>query len=219
MIPTPEQIAAFADNELEGEERAQVAAAVAGSPQFQAQVSAHRRLRERLAGHFGGVIDEPLPAALTRQLAGTNDVIDLAAARRRRTARWAWAAVPALAASVALVVMLRPALQDDPLTAMLDHQLVAEQGAGPSRILLSFRAGDGRFCRAYALAGSTRIACRDREGWKIEGTGKAAQDHGDYRQAGSAAEVMQQAQQMAAGPALTATEEERARATGWLPDR
>ena len=38
---------------------------------------------------------------------------------------------------------------------------------------------------------------------------------GEYRQAGSLAEVMERAQAMAAGPALDAAQEQAAKADGW----
>ena len=38
---------------------------------------------------------------------------------------------------------------------------------------------------------------------------------GEYRQAGSAAEIMERAQAMAAGPALDAAQEQAAKARGW----
>jgi len=44
----------------------------------------------------------------------------------------------------------------------------------------------------------------------------AASQQGDYRMAGSsAAEIMARAQEMAAGPALSANEEQAAKAKGW----
>jgi hypothetical protein len=137
---------------------------------------------------------------------------------------WGWIAGPALAASLALAVFL-PRGGDVPegyaeaqLASALDQQLVATQSAdADTRILLSFRNDEGRYCRAFAGEAQSGIACRDGEGWRLHasGAGPAAQQ-GDYRMAGGdAADVLAEAQEMAVGPALTAEQEAAAREQGW----
>ncbi|MCW1384563.1 MULTISPECIES: hypothetical protein [unclassified Novosphingobium] len=226
MTPTPEQIAAFADGQLEGEQAAQVEDAVAQSPALQAQVAAHRALRARLSAHFAPVLEEEVSAAHLRLLHPKDDtVVDLASVRAIRKRRWTWVAAPALAASTALVVLLRPAALPEgyaqpQLAGMLDRQLVAEQDAGASqRVLLSFQSRDGRFCRAYSSPGASGIACHDDRGWKIESVGAASHEANEYRQAGSVATIMQQAQDMAIGPALDPKDEQVARKSGWRAPR
>lgn len=219
MTPTPEQVAAWADGQLDGEEAQAVAQAVATSPALQAEVAAHRALRERLAAHFAPVMQQPPDLEHLRTLTGADNVTALPV--RRAKPRWVWLAAPALAASVALVVMLKPSsppagYAGTELAAMLDNQLVADQKpGGDSRILLSFRAHGGAFCRAFADGATAGIACRDRQGWKLEGSGAPATGGGEYRQAGSAQAVMQQAQDMAEGDALGPQEEAQARKAGW----
>lgn len=226
MTPTPEQIAAYADGQLDEAQRAAVEAAIAVDPALQRQVAAHRALRNRLAGHFAPITDQPVPdrlAALLQQPAA--EVVDLAAVRARRSGmpRWIWAAAPALAASLVLAVMVTnrggPAAgyADARLAAALDNQLAAEQPAGaPVRVLLSFRDKAGTYCRAYSGQTASGIACRDSEGWKLRTLGMGpAGSAGEYRQAGSDAAIMQAAQAMAAGPALDAGEERAARSGGW----
>ncbi|WP_225007234.1 anti-sigma factor [Novosphingobium percolationis] len=220
MTPTPEQIAAFADGELSGSEAALVAKAVARSPRLQAEVASHKALRARLVAHFAPLLDEPASPAHLHLLRQEDRVVDLAEVRARRR-RWAWVAAPALAASIALAVFLRPAAtsrdyaQPD-LAGMLDKQLISQQRKGAEeRVLLSFLTADGRFCRAFSTPNASGIACRDDSGWKIERAASGGQQYGEYRQAASEADVMQQAQDMAAGPALDAAEETKARANGW----
>lgn len=219
MTPTPEQIAAFADGELVGSEAALVAEAIARSQTLQAEVASHKALRARLVAHFAPVLDEPASPAQLRLLRQEDRVVDLAEVRARRR-RWAWVAAPALAASVALAVFLRPSAtsrdyaQPD-LAGMLDKQLISQQQGTAAKVLLSFRSRDGRFCRAFSTAKASGIACRDDRGWKIERAETGRQQYGEYRQAASEADVMQQAQDMAAGPALDAAEEAKARALGW----
>lgn len=225
--PTPEQIAAFADGQLEGAEHADVAGAIAADPAMVAQVAAHQALRARLSSHFAPVASEPVPDRLAALLAPPqSEVVDLAQVRARRSGlpRWIWAAGPALAASLVLAVTLGRGggtgadYAADQIAAALDSQLVGEQPANaPVRVLLSFRDSGGAYCRAYSASEASGIACRDREGWKLQGavSAGARPEAGEYRQAGSESEIMAQAQALAAGPALDAAAERAARARGW----
>lgn len=234
MTITPEEIAAFADGELEGDARARVAAAVAADPVLARQVEAHRALATRLSGHFAPILDQPVPEALASMLGKAGGdvaedqaaVIDLAAARdRRRMMRrlpgWGGAAIAA-----ALVAVLVFSIDggnapgeyaDARLAGVLDRQLAASQPVGAeTRILLSFRNRAGEFCRAYSEAGSSGIACRDSEGWRQQTIGPGGESgQTGFRMAGGDGDILEAAQEMAAGPALSATDEEKARSSGW----
>lgn len=232
MTVTPEEIAAFADGELDPRRSAQVAAAVARDPGLAAQVERHRRLKATLSARFAPVLDAPVPARLSALLEnrGGGGVIDLAAALQARGQRrgWlqrsAWIAGPALAASLVLVLMRpggdapRAGYASGRLAAALDTQLVATQPAdAPTRMLLSFRDDSGRLCRAYAGKAGGGIACREADGWKLRhGGATGAGAATEYRQAASGeAGILAIAQEMAAGPALDAQGEESARRSGW----
>jgi len=226
MIVTPEELAAFADGELDAPRAAEVAAMVSADPALAAQVRAHRALKARLGAHFAPIVEAPVPERLAAMLRPEpGEVVDFAAAREkhersRALPRWTWFAGSALAASLALAVLLQPGGEyaQGGLATALDGQLVAAQDpAGPTRILVSFRNSEGGYCRAFAARAQSGIACRDDTGWRLAFKGKgAAAGIGDYRMAGSpAAEVLRQAQAMAAGPALDAAGEEAARARGW----
>ena len=225
MTVSREELAAFADGELAPSREAEVAAAVAADPALAGQLRAHRALRDRLAARFAPILDEPLPERLVAPLRpDRSEVIDLAAARagRTRRLRWSWVAAPALAASLALAVFLPRGAGDDyangALAEALDGQLVATQsGRGPTRILLSFRDGAGDTCRAFVGTAQSGIACRDEAGWRLRSIDEGAPAQtGEYRMAGApSARVLEAAQDMAAGPALTAAEEQAARARGW----
>lgn len=225
MTPSPEQLAAYADGQLDAADAAQVEAAISRDPVMARQVAAHRALRARLAGHFAPVAEEPVPERLSALLRSSQaEVIDFAAAARARTRprfRWTWVAGPALAASLVLALTLRgPATRtyaSDEIASALDSQLVAEQpGDAPVRVLLSFRDRSGDICRAYAAGRRSGIACRDDRGWKMQGgSGGPEAETSEYRQAASAGDILARAQAMASGPALDAQEEARARALGW----
>jgi hypothetical protein len=222
MSVTREELAAYADGELDAARAAEVAVAVAADPELKAQVEAHRALKAKLGAHFAPILDAPLPERLTARLQRHEaEVIDFGAARNRRIARWSWIAAPALAASLALAVFMPrgdSGYASGDLAETLDTQLVAAQPAdSPTRILLSFRDQAGSYCRAFAAEAQSGIACRDAEGWRLvtEGEGASAQAS-EYRMAGnSAAEVLERAQAMATGPALDAGEERAAKARGW----
>jgi hypothetical protein len=222
MTVTRDELAAFADGELDAARAAEVAAAVLADPALRADLDAHRALKARLGGHFAPILDAPVPERLTALLQpGEQTVISFAAARDRRLPRWSWIAVPALAASLMLAVYLPrsgDSYADGALAETLDGQLVAAQSADAStRILLSFRDESGAYCRAFAGEAQSGIACRDGEGWRLEmEAGGAGPQTGEFRMAGTpAADVLERAQAMADGPALDAAQEQSAKARGW----
>jgi hypothetical protein len=227
MSVTPEQLAAFADDQLDGEEARAVAASVAVDPVLQAQVDAHRALRARLAAHFAPVAAAEVPERLRAAvLSGRpeGNVVDFAAAKRRasppRPLRYA---LPALAASLVAAFLGLSAWHSryyaqGELAEALDNQLAAAAPANaPVRVLLSFRDNGGQFCRAYAGRAKAGIACRDRTGWRLRFDRTAGPDQrGEFSQAGNAdAAVMAAAQEMAAGPALDAGQEAAAARSQW----
>lgn len=234
MKVTPEELAAYADGELDAARAAEIEAAIAADPDLAAQLSAHRQLRQLLSAHYDPIAAQPVPDRFAALLGGgaaeeqpAPAVIDFAAAReareaRRRLPRWTWVAGPAIAASLALLVLVRTpggrAADYAPaqLAGALDSRLSGE--AGEPRILLSFANDAGELCRAYAGADASGIACRDGQGWRIDRkAGGSGAGQTDYRQAGSAAEELMAAAQDMAGErgALDPAAEAAARAKGW----
>lgn len=238
MSISPEELTAYADGELSGEALDRVAAAVAGNPDLQRQVDAHRMLKARLSGHFASILEQTVPDRLKQLLAGPADavdgsdegeVIDFAAASERQRARrrlpgWGWGGAAIAASLVAALTFITIDSRDlsggyagPRLAQALDTQLVATQSAdAQARVLLTFRNGAGEFCRAYGSSEESGIACRDAKGWRFESLGGAtANSSSEFRMAGSEAEVLAAAQDMASGSALSAEEETVARASGW----
>jgi hypothetical protein len=226
MTISRDELAAFADGELDAARSAEVAEAVAADATLQAQVDAHCALRAKLGTHFAPIHDEPVPKRLSALLVShTDTIISFTAAkdrRDRRIPRWSWIAAPALAASLALAVFLPRGAGDNyatgALAGALEGQLVASQDAdAPTRILVSFRNEKGSYCRAFVGEAQSGIACRDDHGWRLAKMAPGMpQKSGDYRMAGSpAAEVLERAQALTNGPALDATQEQAAKARGW----
>lgn len=233
MTVTREELAAWADGQLDAARAVDVAAAVAADPALAREVAAHRALKGLLTAHYAPIAAEPVPDRFAALL-GTKPadepeaaaVIDLAAARAarssRRIPRWGWVVGPALAASLALLLITTPTANgsyaDTQLASALDTRLTADPvTAGEPRVLLSFARKDGELCRAWAAPAGSGIACRDSKGWRIErqapGIDPAASD---YRQAGSPLEeLMGAAQDMASDGALDPEQEAAARGRGW----
>jgi anti-sigma factor ChrR (cupin superfamily) len=102
--PTPEQLAAYADGELEPRARAQVEAWLADRPEAAAEVEALHGLKRLWQAQAA---PEPAPEAWDRTLARIESRLPAAAARgRSRWRPWAWVLTAAAAALV--VVLARP---------------------------------------------------------------------------------------------------------------
>ncbi|MAN62869.1 MAG: anti-sigma factor [Parvibaculum sp.] len=231
MSITDEELAAFADDELDGERNAAVAKAVADDPALARKVDQHRALRAKLGDHFAPVLEDEVPTHLKDLLEPKDRVVDFARAKEAKRKgdgiRWGWIAAPALAASLALAVFLPrgsgvpEGYANADLAEALDTQLVASQGTDTStRILLSFQRDDGKYCRAFSSSDSSGIACRDETGWAlVEEAGGTAVKSGEFRQAGNTQQdLLERAQEMASGPALDADAERAAMETGWSRD-
>lgn len=236
MNITDEDIAAFADGELTGDDEARVAQAAQQEPAIAAKVAAHRQLREQLSAHFAPILDQELPERLTRPLTPQSEVVDFAAAKEKRQdrktlprqglPRWSWIAGPALAASLVLAVVTTGGGGSDisgdyagsQLAQTLDSQLVASQSAGAeTRILVSFRNEADQYCRAFAGGEASGIACREEQGWKMVAVLDGSEaSTSEYRQAGSSdAALFAMVQDMAQNGALGREEEVQAKANGW----
>lgn len=244
MTVTDEQIAAFADGELSGDALREVEAAIAADPALDRKVQAHRALKSQLSAHFAPILDHPVPDHLSAMLRHSDDlageergedgpesgeVVSFAAERQKRglapmVRRWAPVAGPALAASLVLVLWQPWQGNDLPdgyagtqLAAALDDQLVATQAAGSeTRMLVSFENDSGEYCRAYRSGEEGGIACRDDTGWQVEQQfALGAAQSTEFQQAGSEADLLIAAQEMANGEALDADAETEAKERGW----
>jgi hypothetical protein len=230
---TDEQLAALADGELSEFEAAQVRRAVEADPALVQQLAALQGLKSALAAHYDPILAEPVPAALSDPIAQAGKVVDLAAVREARQ-RWfqrpiiRYAAMPALAASLALVIFVGRGGESAvagyaaPALAAALGEIPSGQAAGDgTKMLLSFRDQNGSACRAYSGSGGAGIACHDDKGWKVVKSGAAgAQQGSQYQQAGSEdADIMAAAQDMAADGAMAPEEEAAARKSGWKQQR
>lgn len=225
-----EMLMAFLDGELDEIRRRRVERALEADPVLRARLETQRRLRERLAAHYGPVMEEDVPERFRLML--DTRVADLAAARARR-ARPLWQTAMALAATLVLGLVLGRALPGEggpagfeggamiargELAEALDTRLASAQPAdAATRIGVTFARADGSLCRTFQSPALDGLACREEAGWRLVVT--AAGDGGastEFRQAGSgSALVMAAAQELMADEPLDAAGEARARDSGW----
>lgn len=225
-----DRLHAYLDGELDAETAREVEAAIAGDAALRGELEAQRRLRDRLSAHFDPALDEPVPERFRALL--EPKVVDLAAARESRRAR-TWLMPMAMAASLVLGLALGQLVPRGggefgtadgaivargPLAEALDTQLASAQPAeAATRIGVSFARADGTLCRTFASAGTSGLACREGDDWRMVATAAAgAARRGDFRQAGSDSPiVLQAAQELMTGEPLDEAAERRARDAGW----
>lgn len=228
MTITSEQLAAFADGELDEMTEARVRRAVEADPALARELEQLMQLRSTLSARFDPVLAQPVPEHLSKLIEDAAKVVNLGEARAARQKFWErrdfqFGGGLAVVASLALAVLLveRNAQPADyagtQLAVALDDTLSGQTSPDGTKLIVSFRDRRGQACRGFSGNASSGIACRDDRGWKLEMTGKGATASStQFRQAGSAdAAIMAAAQDMAKGPALDSAAEKAARADGW----
>ncbi len=230
MSVSSEQLAAYADGEVDDVNAVRIRRAIAADPALAQQLAQLTAVRELLTARFDRVLAEPVPERLTAPIDAAAKIVSLRDVRAARQSAWQrpqfrFGAGAAIAATLVIAVLVgRPAstpsgYADGQLAAALDGVSSGQTAPDGTRLLLSFRTNNGSACRGFAGKAASGIACHDDQGWKLEATGAGGrQQTTQYRQAGSAdAAIMAAAQDMATGPALDAAAEQAARMAGWIP--
>jgi len=104
------------------------------------------------------------------------------------------------------------------LAQALGSQLAGE-AAGGVAVQLSFIDKDGQYCRTFSVERIAGLACRDASRWTVQTTTPAERAASSaMRQAGSPLPhaLLEAVDARIAGTALTAAQEQQARAHGWL---
>jgi hypothetical protein len=209
--PTPEELMAYADGELDAEHAKRIEHAIAADPALRVAVEDHRRTRAAAREAFDEMAKAPLSPGLSH-LAGTLTAPrrptawnfgPRSAAEARRL--WAPLALPAaLAAALGIGVVstaLVTASSDDlidwrngpsagtQLARVLDRSPSGEASGSGERqtvVLASFEAADGRFCRQFELGGGAAdgVACRAGEGWSVIALAQRTGGPGAFQAAG-----------------------------------
>jgi len=251
MNVSDEDLMAYVDGELDATARDAVEQAVRDDSQVARRVDAERRLRAQLGAAFSDVLDEPVPDRLIataqgRAAVGAGDhVVPLAAALaakgvapttpRPRSATWlAIAACLIAGIAIGLLLPLLHTSREDVRVAS-DGALVAggelalaletrlsTSGGGRVHIGLTFAAKDGRYCRAFMIAGPgahAGVACRTDSGWQIDALEQPREsaEVTEYRMAGSALspQIRAAVESRMEGEAFDAAREMQAIRGGW----
>lgn len=196
MNPNDEQISAWLDGSLPNEELAAFEAAMDSDPDLVARIERLQGNDASLRAAFP--LDDTISDALLTRLGLAQEapvkdaqIIDFAKAREQMAQRSAtvapdrqgrrWVAGGALAASLALgLIFLRPSSENTSgamdQTDAFQTAMQTSPSSRPAQLadgstitpVLSFRAGDGRYCREFATPRENGIACRTDEKWSIE---------------------------------------------------
>ena len=223
-----EQFYAWLDGELDGDAAARVAARVAADPALGALAAQHRALGDGLRGAFASVLAEDiLPPRMTA------DVVDLGAGRAKRPSGFGlpqWAAMAATLVVGLVAGQVAGSSSDAPVesrdgvmvaAASLDRALGAQLASagndGPIRVGMTFRSRGGAICRSFTGSGSSGLACRDGDAWRLEGLLAAPQNPGgDYRMAaGEDPRLAALIDDRIDGEPFDAVAEQAAREAGW----
>nr|WP_087574160.1 anti-sigma factor [Sphingomonas sp. CDS-1] len=220
---------AWVDGELDEVTRRRVDRAVAEDPALAERLEMHRRLRERLSGHYAPVEAEPVPAGLRALLEGNAKVVPLV---RPAAPRWRhWGTGGAIAASLLLglgighlsggpegpVAVEKGAMvARGELASALETQLASAQEDAPIHIGLSFRRKGGGWCRSFEGQAVSGVACREGEGWQVQQLVPGAGQQAAYRQASSGdARIMATVDALIDGAPLDAAQEKAAKDKKW----
>lgn len=219
------QLTAYVDGELDPAARAAFERALEADPELRLAAERQQRLRARLSAAYDPVLREPPPLRLALAAQAANE----------RGGGWRAPQWAAMAACLALGVLAGRALLPTPgplaardgalvlhgrLASALDEKLAAE--AGPTKIGVTFKSTDGRWCRTFQSAPDrlAGLACRDRGGWTALALAAwSPPQPGAYRMAGSEtpAAVLAAVDGLIAGSPLDAAGERAARDRGWKP--
>lgn len=206
--PDDETLMRWSDGELPQDEAARLEAAALADTDLAARMSDLRRLRKATREAFPAAVD-PRDRDLARLIAGAPErrpsplagparrLVEVFASRR--VAAWGALATAAFVAGVligpnlggdggGLRVAADGTLQGAKLVKVLDDRLAAEGADEAGRAVgLTFRDGEGRWCRTFQARseGMAGLACREQDDWKVQVLATLGPARGEVRTAAS----------------------------------
>ncbi|MNU30085.1 hypothetical protein D3C71_185670 [compost metagenome] len=232
------------DGELSPEESERIDAAARVDPELAARLAAMRGLRTAAREAFPVEVD-PRDLALTRLIGAAEPARTsaLTGVRRaladafapRRAAIWGGLATAGFVGGLLLGPLLGPmlggsdegmrilpggVLTDAGLVRVLDSRLAADGADDQGRAIgLTFRDGEGRWCRTFRAgeAGLAGLACRQGDGWTMRALAPMTPATGEVRTAGAETPevVLSAVDATLTGDTLDAAAEARARDSSW----
>ncbi|MDX3910410.1 MAG: anti-sigma factor [Sphingobium sp.] len=191
-----EMLLAYADGELDEVSRRRVEASLARDQALAARLAAHRSLTAKLVESYAPLAEAPVPDRFAALLTQPQKIASKPFARRP----FAWSGL-AIAASLAFGVFVGQELGNKaaPLSVQrgqlvaqgalkeaLDTQLASNQPTdAATRIGLTFRAKDGRWCRSFDGRDVAGVACRAGTDWRLEQVLPGRVSQAEFRQASS----------------------------------
>ncbi|MDP3740440.1 MAG: hypothetical protein Q8R02_23840 [Hyphomonadaceae bacterium] len=239
--PTPEELMAYADGQLDDAHAQRVEHAIAAFPELRAAVDDHRRTRAAAREAFDEMAKAPMSpglAALSNSLAAPRSPAAWAS-NPRSAGKWrkqfAVGAWPAAAAACLFGGVISGALltasNDDVIRwrggpsagSMLAQVLekspsetASARGEGQAIVVASFTSGDGRFCRQFEIGGAADgVACRGADGWSILALAKRPGGAGSFGTAGGEDPVGLAVAGLDPGPRIEGEAEQRLIDRGW----
>jgi hypothetical protein len=225
------QVSAFVEGRLDAQEAARFSAQVQRDLALAERVARQRALRRQGADGTGAAAGAAAGAP-----AGTGAQAAAAPPARALPSRWWWAGAAAAVLFATWAGTRLPRQDDAPIVTGANGVMAAGplaealatrgfvDGSTDEGVLisLSFRAGDGRYCRTFSLdIGIDGLACRNAAGWQVEAIGRSpdadARSDTAVRQAssGMSPSVVAAIARWQAGDALTPEEERRVRERDW----
>jgi hypothetical protein len=195
---TDEMLIAYADGELSAAERARIDATLADDANLRERLEIFTGSAGLARDAYAEILDRPVPAsliaAIERAAAEPSNVTQFpkrTAEVRRFVPRWT-VAVPALAASLALLFVLKGQHDEPVRTAALSGACATANYGGvldkqPSGVptdagascnvmaIASYQQSDGALCRSFealdtkAASASSGLACHTKKGWDLVG--------------------------------------------------
>lgn len=237
MTVSHEMLMAYADGELAPAEMRQVELEIATDPTLKAEIERQRALGARMQKAFFPVLEAPIPSRLALALEAPRpgwierlrDALSQTFVRHPFAAGGSLAGA-ALAAGLVIGMVAAPSATGDfasdshglvaraGLADALEHRLAANQDdKDASRVGITFRDGNGAYCRTFTSGSSAGIACRIEGGWRVAALAPAEKSSGDYHMAASGLPeaIRDAATSMIAGAPLNQEQEKQAVRSGW----
>jgi len=237
-----EMLSAYLDGELDDRQRQLVDAHLAADPGARLRLARLREADARLRAAFmlgTTASDDPLavlilghaPAAAPPQPAAPG----LAGLRPPAVSRRSWRRRPALLTALAagigaIAVGVSLLMSGADAVGRADAVLAAALDTLPSggeriergdrtRLVLSFKADDGRWCRVFEQQAAAEqrdgLACRDAQGWQVLALERSAAGEPGLKPAGANATIDALMDRLGNAPVAEPDEEQRLIAQGW----